>query len=63
MQPPRASTSDSFHVAHSHAKDGQLIRLASQSATCGHHVAQLGYVSGHFVATAALDFTVALSVS
>ena len=41
-----------------HPKNGQLVRLASQRRACGDHVAELGDVCRHLVASSSLDLAV-----
>lgn len=55
-----SSAPHGFHVGNSHAKDGQLVGLASQGAARGHHVRQLRDVLGHLIPPAPLNLTVIL---
>lgn len=56
-------TSQRFHMRNRHSQNRQLIRFSSQGAAGRHHIAQLGDVGRHFVATSPLNFTMILSTA
>ena len=55
-------TTESLHMSHGHAKNGELVWLAGERGACGYHVAELGDIRSHLVASSSLDFAVVLPV-